>query len=228
MKVQLLPIDTYSPSEYNPRKDLLPGDREYQAIEQSLDEFGLVEPLVGNDATGRLVGGHQRLKILKAKGEKKAWFSRVSEPDETRERALNVRLNGSQGAWDIEKLDQMLRDDTTLQELAGMDQEDLTRLTDLAARDEAYDALKGLDPPATTGAPRPGEEDDRPYGRQGGDGHEFNLSLSSEQRRTIFTAIATAKELWGVQTQPEALAQICEFFSNRAEQGDPEPDPVGD
>lgn len=31
-------------------------------------EFDLVEPLVWNKRTGNLVGGHQRLKILKEQG----------------------------------------------------------------------------------------------------------------------------------------------------------------
>ena len=52
------------PAEYNPRKDLKPGDLEYEKLKRSIEQFGYVEPVIWNKATGRVVGGHQRLKVL--------------------------------------------------------------------------------------------------------------------------------------------------------------------
>ena len=52
------------PADYNPRKDLQPGDPEYEKLKRSLQQFGYVEPVIWNKATGRVVGGHQRLKVL--------------------------------------------------------------------------------------------------------------------------------------------------------------------
>ena len=52
-RVELLPIDTFDPAPYNPRRDLTPEDEEYQAIATSLDTWGLVDPLVGNARTRR-------------------------------------------------------------------------------------------------------------------------------------------------------------------------------
>ena len=52
------------PADYNPRKDLKPGDPEYEKLKRSLEQFGYVEPVIWNKATGRVVGGHQRLKVL--------------------------------------------------------------------------------------------------------------------------------------------------------------------
>lgn len=52
------------PAEYNPRKDLKPGDEEYEKLKRSIEEFGYVEPVIWNKTTGRVVGGHQRLKVL--------------------------------------------------------------------------------------------------------------------------------------------------------------------
>jgi DNA modification methylase len=167
MRVERLPIDTFSPAIYNPRKDLLPGDREWVEIERSLDEFGLVEPLIGNASTGNLVGGHQRLKILKARGETHAEFSVITEPDERREKALNVRLNGSQGAWDWEALHELLRDDPTLAELAGFASVDLDALEHLAGSSAPAGLYAQLDvrtsePAASeTGADDPGPDHDR-------------------------------------------------------------------
>ena len=72
-----------------------------------MGEFGCVEPLVWNKRTGNLVGGHQRLKILVAKGEKKVDVSVVDLSIE-REKALNVALNKVQGGWDEARLAELL------------------------------------------------------------------------------------------------------------------------
>ncbi|CAM5794058.1 hypothetical protein BBOR36S_03379 [Brevibacillus borstelensis] len=49
---------------YNPRIELQPGDLEYEKLKYSIEEFGYVEPIVWNERTGNLVGGHQQFKIL--------------------------------------------------------------------------------------------------------------------------------------------------------------------
>ena len=43
MVIQTLPVDTLVPADYNPRKDLKPGDPEYEKLKRSLTEFGYVE-----------------------------------------------------------------------------------------------------------------------------------------------------------------------------------------
>ncbi|MEM8495607.1 MAG: ParB N-terminal domain-containing protein [Planctomycetota bacterium] len=70
MKTKTLSIDEINPAPYNPRKDLKPGDPEYEKLSRSIETFGCVEPLVWNQRTGNLVGGHQRYKILKARGDR--------------------------------------------------------------------------------------------------------------------------------------------------------------
>ena len=52
------------PADYNPRKDLKPGDAEYEKLKRSIEQFGYVEPVIWNQTTGHVVGGHQRLKVL--------------------------------------------------------------------------------------------------------------------------------------------------------------------
>ena len=52
------------PAKYNPRKDLKPGDAEYEKLKRSIEQFGYVEPVIWNKVTGNVVGGHQRLKVL--------------------------------------------------------------------------------------------------------------------------------------------------------------------
>ena len=104
MKLKKIPMHKIQEADYNPRVDLKPGDPEYEAIKRSLDEFGLVEPLVWNEHNGVLVGGHQRLKILRARGDKDAWVSVVKIQDKGREMALNVVLNKGQGLFDMAKV----------------------------------------------------------------------------------------------------------------------------
>lgn len=46
MQFDSIPIDQLNPATYNPRKDLKPGDPEYEKLRRSIEEFGSVEPLV--------------------------------------------------------------------------------------------------------------------------------------------------------------------------------------
>ena len=97
------------PADYNPRKDLKPGDPEYDKLKRSMEQFGYVEPVIWNKATGRVVGGHQRLKVLMDMGVTEVECV-VVELDEDREKALNIALNKISGDWDEEKLMLLISD----------------------------------------------------------------------------------------------------------------------
>lgn len=109
MIIEKIPISKINPAPYNPRLDLQPGNAEYEKIKRSITEFDLVEPLVWNKRTGNLVGGHQRLKILKEKGITEVDVS-VVDLDESKEKALNIALNKVQGDWDLPKLKDLLQE----------------------------------------------------------------------------------------------------------------------
>ena len=64
MNIQKIRAELLNPATYNPRKDLKPGDKEYEKLKRSIEEFGYVEPVIWNQKTGNVVGGHQRLKVL--------------------------------------------------------------------------------------------------------------------------------------------------------------------
>lgn len=55
------------PAEYNPRRELQPGDPDYERIARSIETFGYVDPLIVNK-DGTVIGGHQRLRVLKDLG----------------------------------------------------------------------------------------------------------------------------------------------------------------
>ena len=97
------------PAGYNPRKDLKPGDPEYESLKRSIERFGNVEPIVWNKTTGHIVGGHQRLKVLMNAGETETDCV-VVELNEDDEKGLNIALNKITGDWDLEKLNAAIED----------------------------------------------------------------------------------------------------------------------
>ena len=97
------------PADYNPRKDLKPGDAEYEKLKRSIEQFGYVEPVIWNQTTGRVVGGHQRLKVLMDMGMTEVDCV-VVEMDEDKEKALNIALNKISGDWDKDKLALLIAD----------------------------------------------------------------------------------------------------------------------
>ena len=129
------------PADYNPRKDLQPGDAEYEKLKRSIEEFGYVEPVIWNKKTKRVVGGHQRLKVLIASGITEVDCVVVNFSEE-KEKALNVALNKISGAWDTDKLALLITDlqgsdfDVTL---TGFDPEELDDLFRDSVADGVHD-----------------------------------------------------------------------------------------
>ena len=132
MEIRKVPISLLNAAPYNPRKDLQPGDPEYQKIARSIEKYGCVEPIIWNEKTGNVIGGHQRLKVLAATGAVEVDVSVVQLSLED-EKALNLALNKISGAWDVPLLTALLRDldesgfDATL---TGFDVSEMSELFD--------------------------------------------------------------------------------------------------
>lgn len=109
MVIESIKAEQLMPAKYNPRKDLKPGDAEYEKLKKSLEEFGYVEPVIWNRTTGNVVGGHQRLKVLLSMGMTEIDCV-VVELSEEKEKALNVALNKISGDWDKNKLALLIAD----------------------------------------------------------------------------------------------------------------------
>ncbi|QAW48442.1 DNA modification methylase [Bacillus velezensis] len=107
MNIRTVPVEKINPAPYNPRIDLQPGDPEYDALKKSIEQFGYIDPLIWNEKTGHLVGGHQRYKILMENKPKEITVS-VVYLNEDEEKALNIALNKISGDWDEYKLEQVL------------------------------------------------------------------------------------------------------------------------
>ncbi len=96
--LRTISIAELKPATYNPRKKLKPGDKEYEKIKNSIQEFGFADPLVVNsDMT--IIGGHQRLNVAMKLGYTEVPCA-VVDVDKTKEKALNIALNKITGAWD--------------------------------------------------------------------------------------------------------------------------------
>ena len=131
MNINVVNIDTLIPAEYNPRIELKSSMPEYEKLKNSIQEFGYVEPIIVNDRTGKVIGGHQRINVLKDLGYKEVEVVHV-DLDDAHEKALNVALNKISGNWDAEKLEDLLRDinlNTDLDvEFTGFDNDELATI----------------------------------------------------------------------------------------------------
>ena len=119
---------------YNPRTI---ADHDLDALRRSLRFFGTVEPIVVNKRSDRIVGGHQRVRAAQAEGIESLPVVHV-DLDEPSERQLNLALNRIHGEWDLEKLEDVLRELETM----GADL-DLTGFTQI----EIEELLRGDDTP---------------------------------------------------------------------------------
>src|SRR5262245_27191715 len=130
-EIRTLPIADLKPAPYNPRRVLSSRSPAYRKLKASLAEFGLVEPLVWNELTGHVVGGHARLRILAELGVTEVPVS-VVRLTEAREKALNVVLNNqeAQSRYDPCRLADLLAELEELPELelTGFDRDTLDTL----------------------------------------------------------------------------------------------------
>ena len=152
-ELKMLPLSVLKPAAYNPRKKLKPGDKEYQKIKNSIEEFGFADPLVVN-ADMTIIGGHQRFNVAVELGITEVPCA-VVDVDKVREKALNIALNKATGAWDEKLLAELLEDlknqdfnvDLTGFDPPEMDQL-LSKLYDKDLKDDDFDEDKALEAPA--------------------------------------------------------------------------------
>ena len=106
MIIKKIKLSELNPASYNPRTIT---NEELKKLEKSITEYGYIEPIIWNNNTKNVVGGHQRLKIL----------SKIMKPDEEldvvvidipldKEKALNLALNKISGEWDDDLLSSIL------------------------------------------------------------------------------------------------------------------------
>ena len=160
MRIEKILINKLKPATYNPRQIT---KKQYNDLKESIDRFGLVDPIIVNEKTMTIIGGHQRYKIWKENAEQSN-VDDITIPcvmlnlNTEQERELNIRLNKSGGEWDMD----ILANEFDIQELKDWgfkdlefgfnidkieeDQEDIATITikedDLVKAQKLHDDLK--------------------------------------------------------------------------------------
>ncbi len=122
MILEEIEIDKLKPMEKNPRKIT---KKEIEDLRKSINEFGNVQTLVVNK-DNTIIGGHQRLDILKEFNYKKVNIVRV-DLDEDRAKILNIALNKTGGDFDVDLLPNFL-DGIDTDRLIGFTENDLKEI----------------------------------------------------------------------------------------------------
>ena len=123
MKIEKILINKLKPATYNPRQIT---KKQYNDLKESIDRFGLVDPIIVNEKTMTIIGGHQRYKIWKENAEQSN-VDDITIPcvmlnlNTEQERELNIRLNKSGGEWDMD----ILANEFDIQELKDWGFKDL-------------------------------------------------------------------------------------------------------
>lgn len=130
LSIVTMQLKDLKPANYNPRVALSENDPEYQRIKSSIEQFGYVDPIIWNEQTNNIVGGHQRYTVLTDMGVEQVAVSVVNMNEED-EKVLNIALNKIEGDWDDERLKEVLEtiSDDKLQ-LTGFDEDEIEALFD--------------------------------------------------------------------------------------------------
>jgi DNA modification methylase len=131
---------------YNPRKDLQPGDPEFERIKSSIKKYDYVDPVIIN-SDNTIIGGHQRVKVLIDLGYSEIDVV-VVDLDKDNEKGLNLALNKITGSWDDEALARLLEELKDKELETGFDDEEvyklLATLGDHTSKDEEFDLTEEL------------------------------------------------------------------------------------
>ena len=100
MIIEKKQITDLIPAPYNPRQSTA---KQEKHLKESLEKFGMVEPIIFNKQTGYIVGGHFRVRELKKLGIKEIECV-IVDLNEADEKELNIRLNANTGSWDWDTL----------------------------------------------------------------------------------------------------------------------------
>lgn len=89
MRIEKKKMSDLKPADYNPREIR---EESLAGLKGSIAKFGMIVPIIWNETTGNIVGGHQRYKILLEEGVKETDVVVVNLSDHE-EVALNITMN---------------------------------------------------------------------------------------------------------------------------------------
>lgn len=133
LQIKKINIENLIPADYNPRKI---SEHDYNKLQNSINEFGIVDPIIVNLKDNTIIGGHQRFDVLYYDNKITdlyllplgdiGWVFTDTDlklKDKNHEKALNLALNRIHGEWDLDKLDNVLGEleEINLDSLTGFD-----------------------------------------------------------------------------------------------------------
>ncbi|MEN6319755.1 MAG: DNA methyltransferase [Syntrophaceae bacterium] len=80
--------------------------QQFNQLKKSLDKFGMIDkPIINADDKNTVIGGHQRLRVIREGNQKsvECWYP-SRELNEKEAEELNIRLNKNTGDWDFDIL----------------------------------------------------------------------------------------------------------------------------
>lgn len=231
LPVVMRPVDEVNPATYNPRVKLTPRDREYQQLKASLERFGLVEPLVVNRRTGVLVGGHQRLTVMRDLGMTEVPVVEV-DVDDVQERQLNVALNRLKGRWDNQQLSSLLLELSAADSGAAegilaatgftqADIDDVLRRADAESAQSVLDRLLDSPPPVPpAGGEEPAEKEqlDGPASSTGSTDQvstkwfSHSVAVRTEDRDMIIGVVEALRTAEDLPTPASAFVRLLNWW----------------
>lgn len=141
LHIVYVPISELKPATYNPRKW---NTTQIEALTESIKRFGLVDPIICNNAKGReniVIGGHFRMKIAKDLQYTEVPVVYITISDIEKEKELNIRLNKNLGEFDFS----LLKDfDETFLKNVGFSSEELDSIFNIDPTPEVFDLKKEL------------------------------------------------------------------------------------
>lgn len=156
--VEKININDIKPADYNPRTI---SKKEYNKLKESIDKFGLTDPIIVNLKNNTIIGGHQRYSVIKNEFPNMdlylfeigniGWVTtnlnfKIDSFDD--EILLNINLNSQNGEWDLEKLNNLVNElkvnnfDTSLTGFDDLELETFGDVEDLDAIDEVLDEIE--------------------------------------------------------------------------------------
>lgn len=142
LKIEYVSIESLSSPDYNPRAW---NEENTKQLKESISKFGIVDPLLVNNAPERkgiVIGGNFRMKVLKELGITEVPVVYITISDIEKEKELCLRLNKNQGEWDLELLSKF---DESFLDTLGFDSEELDKIFDEEKKEEQFDLKKELD-----------------------------------------------------------------------------------
>lgn len=157
IEISTIKITDLKPADYNPR---FMSESEQTKLENSMETFGIVDPIIINLQNMHIIGGHQRYEVLLNKSMEDNDFikdlhliklgdigwafpdSDLELKDENHEKALNLALNKITGEWDIPKLENIFNDiilDGFNTELTGFGTDELNTMFNFDDNDSIFD-----------------------------------------------------------------------------------------